>query len=276
MKAMLDPSPARRRGRPASEDGVREPQGGVRALDRALGLLQAVAGRPQGATLSDLAEDAGLAPSTTHRLLRGLEDRRFVAQDTERGLWFVGVGAFRVGTAFLRGRDVVQLARPVMRRLMEEAAESVNLAVRDGDRAIYLSQVECRQMMRALAAPGGRAPLHASAVGKALLMGLKSHEMTDVLAGLTLDRHTALTLCTPEALEADLAAARARGYAIDDEEHAVGLRCVAAPIRNEYGETVAAISLSGPVARIDDDRLARLGRMIGAAAADISREYGAG
>ena len=276
MDSLPDPAPVppRRRGRPAADPGAREAGAGARALDRALALLQDVAAHPQGRALGDLAATAGLAPSTVHRLLSGLAERGFVAQDKERGLWFVGVGAFTVGAAFLKVRDVVAIARPAMRRLMERAGESVNLAVRDADQAVYLSQVECRQMMRALAAPGGRAPLHASGVGKALLMALPEAELSAVLARLSLDALTARTLTDPGALMQDLARARGRGYAVDDEEHAVGLRCVAAPIRNEYGETVAAISLSGPQARIGDSRLLDLGILIAATAAEVSGEYG--
>jgi IclR family acetate operon transcriptional repressor len=223
--------------------------------------------------LMAIAKDVGVSSDQIDRAVLMLEEEQ-QTRDKERGLWFVGVGAFTVGAAFLKVRDVVAIARPAMRRLMERAGESVNLAVRDADQAVYLSQVECRQMMRALAAPGGRAPLHASGVGKALLMALPEAELGAVLARLSLDALTARTLTDPGALIQDLAGARSRGYAVDDEEHAVGLRCVAAPIRNEYGETVAAISLSGPQARIGDSRLLELGTLIAATAAEVSGEYG--
>ncbi len=276
MNEMANPIPLpRRRGRPAAEDGIREGVAGVRALDRALALLQAVAARAEGNALTDLADAAGLAPSTAHRLLRGLEERGFVSQDAERGLWFVGVGAFAVGAAFLKVRDVVQIARPAMRRLMERSGESVNLAVLDAGEAVFLSQVECRQMMRALAPPGGRAPLHASGVGKALLMGFGDKERIRRIAAMKLGRHTDYTLIDAAALTRDIEESRLRGFAIDDEEHAVGLRCVAAPIRNEFAEPVAAISISGPKARIEDARLPELGELVARAAAEVSSEYGA-
>lgn len=168
-----DAEPVRRRGRPAAEgNGSGGGDGGVRSLSRALSLLEDVAAHAEGVTLGDLAQRADLAPSTAHRLLKTLESRRFVTQDAERGLWFTGVQAFIVGTGFLRNRDMVGIARPFMYKAMEESGESVNLAIPDGSETIYLSQVESRQMMRALAPPGGRAPLHASGVGKAILAGL--------------------------------------------------------------------------------------------------------
>ena len=116
----------------------------------------------------------GLPASTVHRLLKSLEQRHYVVHDEDRGRWFIGVQAFSVGGAFLRGRNYAALARPIMRRLMEEAGETVNLAVEDRGEAVFLAQVECRQMMRALSQPGIRVPLHCSGVGKALLAALPS------------------------------------------------------------------------------------------------------
>ena len=263
----------RRRGRPSTR-GRGEAENPVRSLTRALTLLETVSQVPTGITLGDLAERLDLAPSTAHRLLKGLEGHRFVTQDEERGLWFVGVQAFRVGSAFLRARDFVAIARPIMHRTMEKAEESVNLAVRDGNEATYLTQVECRQMMRCLATPGGRAPLHASGVGKALMMGLGDQELEGLSGGLDFRRLTDDTIVTGEALLQNLLTARQAGFAMDDEEHAIGLRCVAAPIFNEFAEPIAAVSLSGPKARIPDPRVEALGSLIRQAAQDITLELG--
>ncbi|NMM45232.1 helix-turn-helix domain-containing protein [Rhodospirillaceae bacterium KN72] len=254
--------------------GAGNSEGGVRSLNRALSLLEAVAAHAEGTTLGDLAQAADLAPSTAHRLLKSLESRRYVTQDPERGLWFAGVQAFIVGAGFLRNRDVVGIARPFMYRAMEESGESVNLAILDGEETIYLSQVESRQMMRALAPPGGRAPLHASGVGKALLAGLSPDAAGDRAKLLGFRQYTDRTIRNGVTLLDDVARARTRGYAIDDEEHAVGLRCVAAPIFNEYGEPVAAISISGPRARIPDERLPEIGTLIRRQAAGVTTAIG--
>jgi IclR family transcriptional regulator, acetate operon repressor len=273
-----DPDQKPKRGRPVGRDGEglksSDSDTGVRSLNRALSLLEDVATQPQGAALGDLAHRAGLAPSTAHRLLKSLELRRFVTQDAERGLWFTGVQAFITGTGFLRNRDVVAIARPYMHRAMEESGESVNLAILDGTETIYLSQVESRQMMRALAPPGGRAPLHASGVGKALLSGLNQPAAEQRIANLNFTRYSDKTIKEPAALMASIKQAKLQGYAVDDEEHAVGLRCLAAPIYNEFGEPVAAISISGPLARIEDSRLPVLGELIRSIAQDITAAFG--
>ena len=246
----------------------------VQSLVRALTLVNSIAAANDGVTLTDLAQQVGLSSSTTHRLLTTLEQERYVQFDPDRRLWSVGVQAFVAGNAFLKTRSLVGAARPHMRMLMEESEETVNLAVEDEAEAIYLSQVECRQMMRAFARPGGRVPLHCSSVGKALMSAMPDAKLAKVLHRHGLPRVTIKTLNTTAALRADLNAARDRGYAIDDEEHAVGLRCIAAVIFNENRDAVAAISLSGPMARIPDERIPLLGRLVRDRADAITAQLG--
>ena len=176
-----------------------------------------VGGVDLGPAEPEVAQQVGLSPSTAHRLLTTLEQERYVQFDAERRLWSVGVQAFVAGNAFLRTRSLVGVARPHMRALMEESEETVNLAVEDQAEAVYLSQVECRQMMRAFARPGGRVPLHCSSVGKALLSAMPDGKLARVLHRHGLPRVTIKTLSTTAALRSDLQATRERGYAIDDD-----------------------------------------------------------
>jgi IclR family acetate operon transcriptional repressor len=259
--------------RPAAEDA--EKAGQVQSLHRALSLLAAVARSHDGLTLTELAHTVGLPPSTAHRLLTTLQQARFVRFDPVGHLWQVGVEAFVVGNAFARTRDVVMMARPPMRRLMEESGETVNLYVADeGGEAVCMAQVECRQLMRAIARPGGRVKMHCSGVGKAILAWLPEREVGKVLERHGLPRVTERTLTTPKALRADLELVRRRGYAVDDEEHAVGLRCVAAPILDEHGAPLAGLSVSGPTARIPDHRVSLLGALVAQAAGAVTAEIG--
>jgi len=246
----------------------------VQSLVRALSLLNRLAAADDGVSLTEVAQQVGLSPSTAHRLLTTLEQERYVRFDAERRLWSVGVQAFASGNAFLKTRNLVATARPHMRALMEESEETVNLAVEDQFEAIYLTQVECRQMMRAFARPGARVPLHCSSVGKALLSAMPDGDLARVLHRQGLPRVTVKTISTTIALREDLGRARERGYAIDDEEHAVGLRCVAAVIFNESADPVAAVSLSGPMARIPDERIALLGDLVRRKADAITAQLG--
>lgn len=246
----------------------------VQSLVRALTLLNRLAGADEGVSLTELAQQVGLSPSTAHRLLTTLEQERYVHFDAERRLWSVGVQAFMTGTAFLKTRDLVALARPHMRALMEESEETVNLAVEDQFSAVYLAQVECRQMMRAFARPGGRVPLHCSSVGKALLSAMPDATVAKILHQRGLPRLTVKTINTTALLHEDLARSRERGYAMDDEEHAVGLRCIAAVIFDEGANPVASLSVSGPMVRISDDRVPHLGEAVRRRADAITMQIG--
>ena len=248
----------------------------MQSLVRALALLNRVAEAPgDGFTLTELAQQVGLPASTAHRLLTTLEQERYLRFDQEGRLWSIGVQAFMTGSAFTKSRRLGALSRPHMRFLMESSGETVNLAVEDDGEAVYLAQVECRQMMRAFARPGSRAPLHASAVGKAILSAMSDRAFSRVLYQRGMPRLTPKTITTAAALRAEIEQARAAGYAVDDEEHAVGLRCIAAPIVDETGEAVAAISASGPMARIVEERIAPLGALVLETARRISSEMGA-
>ncbi len=247
----------------------------VQSLVRALALLNRISEAADGGSnLTDLSQQVGLPPSTAHRLLTTLEQERYVHFDPETRLWSVGVQAFVAGNAFTKTRSLVTLARPHMRQLMEDSGETVNLAVEDEGEAVYLAQVECRQMMRAFARPGSKVPLHCSGVGKAILSGASARTLARILQRHGMARMTPRTIATPAALRDELERARTAGFVIDDEEHAVGLRCIAAPVHDDTGDVVAAISASGPVARIDDGRMAQLSEMVLRTARAISAAMG--
>ena len=246
----------------------------VQSLLRALSLLKTLAGHDQGLGLSEVAKETGLAISTAHRLLSTLQQENFVRFDAERGVWMVGVQSFIVGTAFLRARELTGVARPIMRQLMEESGETVNLAVEESGEAVYVAQIECRKTMRAIARPGGRAAMHCSGVGKALLAAMPDEDITRIVARRGLPDATSKTITTASGLRAELRAIRQRGFAIDDEENGIGLRCVAAVIFDEDASPIAALSLSGPTARIDDDLLPVLGKAVCEAAERITSGLG--
>lgn len=259
------------KARPASHGG-----GQVQSLVRALGLLTRIADSPTGrVNLTDLAQQVGLPPSTAHRLLTTLEQEHFVRFDQNNRVWSIGVGAFCAGYAYTKTRNLLGQARTHMKLLMEKSGETVNLAEDDKGEAVYLAQVECRQMMRAFARPGSRVPLHCSAVGKAILSAMPQKSVSKILHRHGMEKLTVKTLTEPKVLAEDLETTRRVGYAVDDEEHAVGLRCIAAPIFNETGDCIAAVSVSGPTVRIDEARMIVLGAMTLEAARSISAEMGA-
>lgn len=272
MKIQASAAKAAAIGQPANPHGARG--GTVQSLIRALSLLNALARHDQGLGLSEAAKETGLAVSTAHRLLSTLQRENFVRFDPERSVWMVGVQTFIAGSAYLRARELTGVARPIMRQLMERSGETVNLAVEEGGEAIYVAQIECRKTMRAIARPGGRAAMHCSGIGKALLAAMPEDDAERIIALRGLPAATAKTITTPAELRAELQAIRKRGFAIDEEENAIGLRCVAAPVFDEHGKPIAAISLSGPTARIGDDLLPSLGEAVREAAGQITAGLG--
>ncbi|MEM7743634.1 MAG: IclR family transcriptional regulator C-terminal domain-containing protein [Pseudomonadota bacterium] len=247
--------------------------GQVRSLTRALSILQNLASRPDGMSLTELSESTGLPPSTTHRLLTTMEAERFVRPGASGGLWRIGVAAFFVGSAFARSRDTLLLVRPYLRRLMEMSGETANLFVESEHEAVCIGQVESRHAMRAITGVGGRAPMYRSAAGKVLLAHADPGFVETVL-GAARQAGGDLDTSRTHALYNELETARRDGYAFDDEEHAIGLRCVAAPVFNEFGEVVAALSVSGPSARVTNERLSLLAKLVCQAAVEATRDFG--
>jgi IclR family acetate operon transcriptional repressor len=176
-----------------------------------------------------------------------------------------------VGNAFLRSQDLVTITRRYLRQLMEESGETANLAVRDNLEMVYLARAECRQMMRALAKPRGRVPIAGSAAGKTLLARMPEDDVGRVLGALGLNTRTRKAI---DALPRMLKELRGRFYPIDNKEHAIALRCVAAAVFDHLGEPLGAISVSGPTARVTNDRIAPLGVMVRNVAREVSTALG--
>jgi len=264
---------ARKRGRPPGPNN-RAGDGKNQSLTRALTLLARLSETPSGLSLTDLSYQLGMPTATVHRLLSTFEEFDFVEQDTEQGLWFVGLKAFTVGNAFLHRRDIVASARPHMQALVEQCGETVNLGVIDAGEAVFISQVESREMMRMIVRLGSRSPIHASGVGKALLANMPEQQLARILQQRGLARYTERSIDNAAQLRAELQRIRQLGYALDDEEHAIGLRCVASAIFDENGQALAAISLSGPKARVTDARLDELGIAVRHSADEITLALG--
>ena len=264
---------ARKRGRPPGPNS-RANDGKNQSLTRALTLLERLAEAPMGMNLTDLCYQLGMPVATVHRLLSTFEELDFVEQDSEKGLWFIGLKAFTVGNAFLKRRDVVTMARPHMHSLVEQCGETVNLGVIDDGEVVFISQVESQEVMRMIVRLGSRSPIHASGVGKAMLASMSEQQVAHILERRGLPRYSDQTIVNPALLRDELEQIRRRGYALDDEEHAVGLRCVATAIFDENEKALAAISLSGPKARIIDSRLSELGSAISHTADEITQVLG--
>ncbi|WP_349962853.1 HTH-type transcriptional regulator BhcR [Rhizobium sp. ZPR3] len=261
------------RGRPGRKPAENAAASSVQVLDRSLKLLELVA-EADGAVLTDLADRSGMAPSTVHRLLTSLAQHGMVTHDGETGVWTIGVKAFEIGTAYLRFRKLGTISRPFLKQLMEASGETANIAIEEDGDVVFISQAESHAPMRAFFRPGRRGPIHASGIGKAILSTWADSQIEALLKGRSLQHFTDKTRDTLPMLLNDVAEIRSRGWSIDDEEHTLGMRCVAAPIFDEYGEAIAGISISGPAVRLPDERVAALGPVVRAAAEELTKAMG--
>lgn len=263
----------RRLGRPKGT-GATETRASIQSLDRALDVLDALA-RADGLTLTDLAKSLDQSPATMHRVLATLETRQIVEMNAQTQTWHIGAMAFRLGSAFLRRSSVAERSRPVMHDLVLATGETSNLGIERNAEVMFIGQVETQETIRAFIPPGTLSPMHASGIGKALLSCYTERQFDRFMRGRTLDHFTDKSILTKPDLAADLQQVRARGWAFDDEERTYGMRCVAAPIIDFYGEAVAGISVSGPTHRMPGDRIDAIGKLVRDAARTVSRGLGA-
>ncbi len=249
-------------------------RGGVQVLDRALDILETLAGDDEPVRLVDLASRLGLHKSTVHRLVATLARRRYVERDRNTGHYRLGLKVFELGSWFFNRMELRQEARPHMQELVDQTLETAHLGVLDEGQVIYIEKVESPQRVRMYSELGKRAPAHCTGMGKVLLAHLPEEELDGLISLRGLKRFTSNTITDPEQLKDHLARVRAQGFAIDDTEHEEAIRCVAAPVRNYRNEVVAALSISGPASRLSRERLAQLADLVRAAALRISRRLG--
>lgn len=222
--------------------------GGVQSVERAFRILEALAEARGELPLASIAESTGLAQATVHRLLSTMLPLGYVRQLESRG-YALGPALISLG-----GRatpPLASLAQPIMVRLEEVAQETVNLAVLDGDHVAYVGQVPSRHQMRMFTEVGKRVLPHAAGVGKAILSTLPEARVRQIVSATGLPRYTDTTITSVEDLIADLRESKRRGFAIDDGEQELGVRCIAVPVPGVWPQ--AAVSISGPVSRINDE-----------------------
>lgn len=267
--SQADSETKRKPGRKRTKDA----QPSVRSLDRGLAVLELLSEHKQLA-LTDIAKRLELANSTTYRLLDTLRLRGFVQQDEQSGHYLIGLRAFEVGSSFGASQKLHEVAHPFMKKLVEELGETVNLAVLTGNKASYVHQVEGNHMMRTFVQMGAQVPLYCTGVGKMLVAWRNEQDVRDLLKGESFEPLTSYTLTSLDAFVLHLDGIRKRGYALDDQEVELGVRCLAAPVFNKQDEVVAALSLSAPATRLLDKALASVATQVVSAAQEVSKQLG--
>lgn len=244
----------------------------VSAASRVLAVLEALT-RERAIKLEDLAREVKLAKPTVYRFLVTLQQLGYVRRD-EAERWAITLKMFNVGARALDHLDLHAAARPVAERLAEELGETVHLGVLDGDTAVCVMKIETRNRIRMYSRVGRRMPLYCTAMGKVLLAFMPDEERDATLGMIRLTPMTANTIVSRVALDEHLAQVRARGHAIDREEHEDGVCCLAAPIFDHADDIVGALSVAVPSFRRNPDAEAGNVAKLKAAARSISEMLG--
>jgi IclR family acetate operon transcriptional repressor len=250
------------------------PQPRVQSLDRALDLLEALA-RADELGVSEVAAQTGLVPSTAHRLLSTLVARGYAAQNPATGRYLMGYKLLELSSGLQdRLARLRATARPHLEAIQRETGETTNLVVLEGRNVVYVDTVAGSQSVRLFTEVGRAIPAHTSGSGKALLAWRAPADVAALFDGVALAPVTSRTLTSVEALEEDFARIRRRGYATDNEEHELGVACVATPVLDHTGQAVAAISVSGPTPRILHADTADMAGLLREHAEEVSKALG--
>jgi DNA-binding IclR family transcriptional regulator len=245
----------------------------IRAVDRSLTLLVLLAGAPAGMESSALARAAQLHVSTVFRILQTLKLRNFVIE-VPGGLYKIGPRAFEVGTSFLRNTSLQSEGQQIVERLAAETGETASMGILDSDEVLYLAIAHGQRELGIQSNVGTRHPLYCTALGKVLMAGLSWPEARKLLSRIGRIQMTENTIVDVDRLGEELGKVAAQGYALDAEERILGVRAVAAPVRDHAGRVVAAISAAGHAFRIAGDNLEHLISRVPKLAAEYSGRLG--
>jgi DNA-binding IclR family transcriptional regulator len=249
-------------------------QSQVKSASRALDIIELLATMPNGLGFVDLARIQHIPKSSLHALLAVLTERGFVDLDQQSRTYSLGIRTWEVGQAYVAQRDLVENALPVMTRVVDSINETVQLSILDGIENVYLAKVDCSHPVRSQSEVGKRLYAHATGLGKALLAGLPDQELRARFHGTSLPRLNDRTIHDLPELFRILEIIRTVGFAVDDQEYTPGLRCVAVPIVDREGQTIAALSASIPLTRAGPEEMGAALREIASASIDISRRLG--
>jgi len=247
---------------------------GVPSLDRALTVLEMLAHSRRGQSLADLARRMSAPKSTLHCVLLTLERRGYLERDETSHRYVFGLKLFSLVNSAISQVKVNEVALPVLHSLMEQTQMTIHMAILDQGEAVLVNKIEPPRLLRLATWIGKRMDIHCTGVGKALIAYLPSAQLEELLTQHPLPRHNENTIVSARKLKEQLKLIRKLGYAFDDEEDEIGLRCIGVPIFNHEDRVVAAISVAGTTAQITKENRSQLAELMKSAALAISRNLG--
>ncbi len=251
------------------------PQYQVRALERALDLLDAFTLAEPELSFTELTERSGLSKGTAVRLLSILERRGFLERSPDTDRYRIGLRTFELGSVYIQSFQLEAESQPFLKELAATCGQSANLGVLDQGEVVHIVVVPASRPIHFSVRSGQRDAAHSSGLGKVLLAALPQAEVDEIIAARGLPQRTPTTLITPEKLHAALDEVRDQGYAIDDEESVLGLTCIAAPVFDDRGRVIGAVSISGLTNEYAEPNRTAYIAAVQQAANGISQRFGA-
>jgi DNA-binding IclR family transcriptional regulator len=247
----------------------------IQAVSHALDLLEQFHDEIDELGVTELSKRLKLHKNNVFRLLATLESRGYIEQNRATENYRLGLKSLELGQTFIKQMGLLRQAKPILEQMVEERNETSYVAIYKNDHVVYLDVVETNLTVRVVSRVGSHLPAYATACGKACLAYMSDEELDSLLSRTTFNGHTPSTITNAEDLKKELAKIREQGYAIDDEELDLGVRCIAAPIRDYTRRIVGAISTSGPAMRVSDERIENeLVPLVKKSAAELSTRLG--
>ena len=248
----------------------------VQSIDRVFDIMEKLSTHSRGILLTELAAEVSLPKSTVYRLLVSLTNKGYAVKESDNGKYRLTMRLFEIGSRAAGVRDMLATIRPCLDQLAETTGEVVHFVKRDGGSVIYIYKLDTSSAsVRMTSAVGVRNPMYCTGVGKAILSHLPEAEALAIWNATDIRRHTEQTITTFARMEQEMKCIAQNGYALDNEEHELGVCCVAAPVYDYSDRPAYAVSVSAPSTRMNEQRIQIIAPMIIRVATEISRLLGA-
>jgi len=246
----------------------------VQVLDRACDILEMISLEKDGLGVTEIGNRLSLHKSTVHRILSSLAERGYVENSQNKGIYKIGLKLIEISSVYLNSIELKTEARPYLWELMTELNQPTHLAILDGIDAVYIDKVDVMNNIRLYSQIGRRIPAYCSALGKCLLSGLSDGELENVIHRINFEKITEHTIRNPEELLMQIRAVKTAGWAVDDEEHDTGIRCIAAPVFDYRGKVIAAVSVAGSSQVLSKEKDETTAKCVLKASRNISKRVG--
>ena len=251
-----------------------ETESGLQSADRMFQIMELLSLHGRGLPLSEICKETGLPKGTASRMLSALIAHGYAAQDVENRKYRLTMRMFQVGSRVADSTGIMKVAQPYLDDLAQRSKETVHLVTRMNNEVLYLYKEDGGAgYVRMASYVGLHNPMYCTGVGKSILAYLSEEELRSVWEGSEIVAYTDKTITRLEDMRREAEQIRKQGYALDMEEHEEGVRCIAAPVLDANGNPVAAISLSAPAMRLDDERMKELVPMVLETVEKIARAY---